>query len=852
MYDIALANACDSGDPTAFWAQSFNIRAPLPPARALQILGAKNARWKKQDNKNKEFNLEMARCSCLMKWQRSCSFGPKIRLQINNLLTALAMLSVSCSIMVVSIETSCEVRLERAIARVMKHFHLCCSIMYLLLSSFMFLIQCQDEIKTRDDKPKALSALENPFWSRFSRVPKIFRSRGFWCDVLSIGGLAAEILHLSVEPVGVPSIVQWLMLLHCAKGWRVFVATGSLRGATLQIFVLFLWLTFAAHLSACTFALLAILESDKSTKTWGDTVLMKTPRSCSELYVAAIYFSTYTLTSIGYGDIVPANAYEQVVAVVIMLGSQMFAAKVFADLNWITSTSNFWMAQHAARMTQTAAALHSMNVPTALRHRVLACQDFIDDVMKERRVRECFHNLSPPLDEELHLAVYHHLVTQAPFLNRQPVEVIRLIIQSLTDRVYLPGDFIMRKGEFGTELLFLRRGQVAVFVNVDQPQWESTEIALLETGAYFGEAALLTGRPRAAWILARTFAICSVLDKPKLDDIVQDHPSALVILVKSMQKTLSLKPSVSWQEIGTRLAELFEDTQSAFDWFSSEQTLKENPEAEEDETLIYWPKFHSNLRELLVSDLDTKLLFAEMDQDRSGQIGYTEFAQLVDIEGIRWKMQQEEEEHSDEEDDEESPSSKPKDGPPMSPREARMSCRSGGKDILSAGSESMSRRSMSKNSVHGQDRHSVLRNRVSSVLPTAKGSRNPMNQAGQANPRLDDAVQTLTQAIGQIKDVLGRHQKLIEGYEGVIELERMTRLSMPSKPPSLSADTGATASTGGSACAIDLPLVPGRESGTAQLAPRMLPPPPPRPMLPAPPARDRSKMLVPRTQTSSF
>lgn len=596
---------------TGEWASSFHIRAVLPTKQCQQILEARNASWKK----NSTVSIKSEKSMWRLLHHR---LTPSAAQHCRQLLTTLAVVAVVFALLQLSIEPACELHSEQDATRVLKILHGLCSIVYFLLS-FSLHFQIFDVEPQRGEEHLELSQV----------LRHCIRTAGFWYDVVSCVGMLAEIVHLpSTRTGGRPTPPQWIILFHFAKFWRVYSSSASsLRSSTIQVFVLFLWLAFAAHASACLFALMAVLENDAGMSTWADKsgLLQKEPRSCAELYMAALYFSTYTLASIGYGDIVPANSQEQLIAVVIMLASQMFAAKVFADLNWITSTSNYWMAQHHARMAQTSAALQSMRVPLSLRQRVLACQDFIDHVLKERRVQESFQDLSPPLNEELRLAVYHSLVMQAPFLQAQPIEVIRLIIQSLTDRVYLPGDFVMRKGDLGTELLFLRSGQVAVFAESHQPCWESIEIAILATGSYFGEAALLTGRPRAAWILARTYCVCSVLAKPALDDITDVHPSSLVILVREMQRVMKLQPKITWAEISAKLAQEFEDELSAFDWFCDDTILGTC-----NERLISWAKFEQNLRRLQVPDLDAKLLWAEMDDDCSGLVDFDEFcAQLA-------------------------------------------------------------------------------------------------------------------------------------------------------------------------------------------------------------------------------
>merc|ERR1719265_321792 len=200
-----------------------------------------------------------------------------------------------------------------------------------------------------------------------------------------------------------------------------------------------------------------------------------------------------------------------------MFFSQMYSAKIIADLNCITSMHQYWRTSYFEKVTQMQEALNSLEVPKLLRQRILAYQQFIEEAKKEWRVRGCLSDLSKPLQEELRLSTYHHLVIRAPFLHAQPIEVLRSIIHSLEDEVFLPCDVIIRRGEIGADIFFMRSGNAGVFPCQGFPSWNDTEVLTIKTGSYFGEMGWLTGGARKAWILARTYTVCSLLPKRVMD-----------------------------------------------------------------------------------------------------------------------------------------------------------------------------------------------------------------------------------------------------------------------------------------------------------------------------------------------
>lgn len=530
--------------------------------------------------------------------------------RIAQILKGFALLTMVSAPMQFALEPTCERKGDRQVVAVLKALHVSCSWLYVFLSAGQ------------------LAALTNNLALMARGLTGVYCR--IFVDVLAQIGLIAELVHLSEVPSTLPTTAQGFMLLGTLKAWRVFFPTQHLSKVlqtfTVQVVQLFFWLVLAAHTSACFFLAMAIYEADSGKKTWMDKIFKKSEeQNCLDLYSAAVYFCTYTLTSIGYGDLVPVNAMEHVACVVFMLASQMFAAKIFADLTWITTTHGHWKAQYHARLTQTAAALDSMGVHPVLRHRVMAYQDFIEEEQRERRAQEMLHDLSQPLREELKLVVYYDLVVKAPFLQEQPTWVVRTIISSLADVVFLPADVIIRMGDMGTELYFLRNGRAAVYKTESMPDWNGDAVFVLKNGAYFGEVALLTGQPRTSWIIARTYCICSILPKQVIDTLMETRPHCIASLVSSLKNALHLKPSVSWPQCALRIRNEFSTSQQIFDFACS------GDDGEAPAGLLTWHRFDMLMQRLQISTLDRKLLWVDLDVDCTGVVMFKDFLNLLSM-----------------------------------------------------------------------------------------------------------------------------------------------------------------------------------------------------------------------------
>eukprot|EP00929_Paragymnodinium_shiwhaense_P056800 TRINITY_DN28441_c0_g1_i1.p1 TRINITY_DN28441_c0_g1~~TRINITY_DN28441_c0_g1_i1.p1 ORF type:complete len:1085 (-),score=279.09 TRINITY_DN28441_c0_g1_i1:61-3315(-) len=473
----------------------------------------------------------------------------------------------------------------------------------------------QDEFKTFKDAAKSY-----------------MKSWGFWLDVMAQLGGFFEIAHLFEPPKGgVPSWSQWGMLLQLLKGWRVVQPEGpgvgqwdSLSWGMVRIFGR---LAFYGHYLSCQLLVLGNQEAAWEQDSWHADLTGE--GNCQTLYVEAMYFASLSLTSVGYGDSM-ITSLEHFVNCFNLFTSFIFTAKVCADLTWLTATHNHWMAHHQAIRTQTLVAMKSMHVPAPLAQRVLAYQGYCASVHKEDLKQPAFASLSDNLSRELRLCTYRQLVMKAPFLREQTKEVIGFMVDSLRDRIFLPADLIVCAGDTGQDLFFVRRGYCGVFLGAQPPCWGITEeVAAYDSGSYFGELAMLTGRPRAAWVLAKTYTVCSILPYDAIDLLSREFPKAFTNLVQAMVSQYKLNAETTWLDVTRRCLERgLRDEHEAFVWFTTfcEQGV------EEDEVTA--KAFAEGCRRLKVPVLDTKIFWAQLDDDNSGMVDYDEFADKLDFENL--------------------------------------------------------------------------------------------------------------------------------------------------------------------------------------------------------------------------
>ncbi len=122
--------------------------------------------------------------------------------------------------------------------------------------------------------------------------------------------------------------------------------------------------------------------------------------------------------------------------------------------------------------------------------------------------------------------------------------VLEQLAQGTVSLVYGPGEVIIREGESGNELFVVERGSVEVLVT--REGGVPTQVATLQAGQFFGEAALLRAEQRSATVVAKSECQLLVISASafraagKLDaSIVERLTSKLASRLSELNKAVS-------------------------------------------------------------------------------------------------------------------------------------------------------------------------------------------------------------------------------------------------------------------------------------------------------------------------
>ena len=103
--------------------------------------------------------------------------------------------------------------------------------------------------------------------------------------------------------------------------------------------------------------------------------------------------------------------------------------------------------------------------------------------------------------------------------------------------VYSAGEYIVFKGDTGSEMYFINRGEAETLDHIDHA------IRTLIEGDFFGEIALLLSQPRTASVRAKTECDLFVLEQSDFKQVLKDFPELARSVMKAARERYNLTAS---------------------------------------------------------------------------------------------------------------------------------------------------------------------------------------------------------------------------------------------------------------------------------------------------------------------
>ena len=232
-----------------------------------------------------------------------------------------------------------------------------------------------------------------------------------------------------------------------------------------------------------------------------------------ELYVSALYWAVVTMSTIGYGDIIPTNTSERFYVIFAMLIGTSVFAYVVGSVCGIVASMGKRTAEHHDLMDTLNAMSRELRLGDELQVRLREYFRYKHTSTNMEEWHVILERMSPSLRGEVAMQQCGKWIHNVPFFRGAPNLFVVDIALKLKSMTFPQGEDIARAGALSTRLYIVERGVVGGKGRV------------FTSGKTFGEEVLNGGNAPTAFT-ARAMTYCDVfaLEGKDIDDIASAFP----------------------------------------------------------------------------------------------------------------------------------------------------------------------------------------------------------------------------------------------------------------------------------------------------------------------------------------
>ncbi|XP_006880621.1 PREDICTED: cyclic nucleotide-gated cation channel beta-3 [Elephantulus edwardii] len=291
------------------------------------------------------------------------------------------------------------------------------------------------------------------------------------------------------------------------------------------------YLLFTLHINACIYYWASNYEGIGTTKWVYDGEGNK--------YLRCFYWAVRSLITIG-GLPEPQTTFEIVFQLLnFFLGVFVFSSLI-GQMRDVIGAATANQNHFRACMDETIAYMNTYSIIKSVQTRVRTWYDYTWDSQRMLDESELLENLPTTMQLALAVDMNFTIISKVDLFKGCDTQMIYDMLLRLKSTIYLPGDFVCKKGEIGKEMYIIKHGEVQVLGGPDGTQ----VLVTLKAGAVFGEISLLAsggGNRRTANVAAHGFANLLTLDKKTLQEILVHYPDSEKLLMKKARVILKQK-----------------------------------------------------------------------------------------------------------------------------------------------------------------------------------------------------------------------------------------------------------------------------------------------------------------------
>ena len=354
-----------------------------------------------------------------------------------------------------------------------------------------------------------------------------YMSGWFWIDAPS--SVPVELLDSIMDgeqsELGLLRFLRLFRLLRLLRLLRIgeYIADVEerleLNLTSLRIGQMLLKLIYLAHVLACFwFYTAAMVGLDENIVTWVSTYDHGSALGdeAEVQYVYSMYWALTTLTTVGYGDLVPTNTVERCYAIVALLLGALVFGYMLSSIGSLVAALDRNAALSEDKLDAIKEYMRWRRLPRELTVRVRRYYEHFLNSKTAFDEGDILRNLTPELRFDVVRHICRDNICRLPLIKTclEPQDQVDFFMR-LKPMSYEPKEVIYERNDRPESLYFLLRGSVEAICTFDGRQ-----LYRIRQRQSFGEE-IVTGRPRATTHRAVTQCDLYSLSSEDLHDFFQ-------------------------------------------------------------------------------------------------------------------------------------------------------------------------------------------------------------------------------------------------------------------------------------------------------------------------------------------
>lgn len=314
---------------------------------------------------------------------------------------------------------------------------------------------------------------------------------------------------------------------------------------------LFFTLFFIAHFFGCFWNYISIAgpAREDSRTWWGADGLESDDRLAR--YVGGVYWAITTMTTVGYGDILPQNDLEKLYATVIMLMGATVFGYIVGSVSTLASDPQSVYAQTNLRLTQISNYLKEQSVDKDVRSRVRRAMCYVFQRRTPFKESKLLSILPQALRQEIIIKSNQDIIGVVPFFRHQSDSTVAFLLRHMNPYSFDDGEnvFDWRHGADG--LYTLVEGMLERIEDLTpsigpalSKRASVTELRMhvyvMRAGSFFGHECMIgRAEPEYTYLVAKGACRAHVLLASAVAELIEMQPD----LMKKFRSGLFLAAS---------------------------------------------------------------------------------------------------------------------------------------------------------------------------------------------------------------------------------------------------------------------------------------------------------------------